>query len=408
MIMPIENRTVPAWSRSLPFALALMAPFDILASLAMDIYLPVVPSMPAILQTTPATVQLTLSLYMVTLGVGQLVFGPLSDRYGRRPVLLTGALLFALSSFGLAATDNAAVFVALRLLQAAGASAALVATFATVRDVYAERPEGATIYGLFGAMLSFVPALGPIAGALIAQSLGWRAIFATLGLLALAALWRAFRHWHETRPARGTHATPTGFARILRSFAFWTYTLGFATAMGTFFVFFSIAPRVLIGRAGFSETGFSLAFASVAVVMIVASRVLPRCTQAWGARRSVAGGMAAILAGGIALAGGETVLPPSFASLIVPMWIAAIGIVLTASMTANGALAEFGDSAGTAVAVYFCVQSVVATAVGTALVLLLPGDTAWPLVAFCIGMPLLTLALLARLRSHCRDRRPTA
>ncbi len=397
MIMPIENRTVPAWSRSLPFALALMAPFDILASLAMDIYLPVVPSMPAILQTTPATVQLTLSLYMVTLGVGQFVFGPLSDRYGRRPVLLPGALLFALSSFGLAATDNAAVFVALRLLQAVGASAALVATFATVRDVYAERPESATIYGLFGAMLSFVPALGPIAGALIARSLGWRAIFAALGLLALAALWRACHHWHETRPARGFHEH-AGFARILRSFAFWTYTLGFATAMGTFFVFFSIAPRVLIGRAGFSETGFSLAFASVAVVMIVASRALPRCTQAWGARRSVAGGMAVILAGGIALAGGETVLPASFASLIVPMWIAAIGIVLTASMTANGALAEFGDSAGTAVAVYFCVQSVAATTVGTALVLLLPGDTAWPLVAFCAVMPLLTLALLARLR----------
>ena len=118
--MPFDNKQTPRWSYSLPFALALMAPFDILASLAMDIYLPVVPSMPAILQTTPAMVQLTLSLYMVMLGVGQLLFGPLSDRFGRRPILLGGGLVFALSSFVLAITDNAALFVALRFLKATG------------------------------------------------------------------------------------------------------------------------------------------------------------------------------------------------------------------------------------------------------------------------------------------------
>ncbi|MBL1512122.1 MFS transporter, partial [Vibrio parahaemolyticus] len=80
--------TRPAWAYTLPAALLLMAPFDILASLAMDIYLPVVPAMPGILNTTPAMIQLTLSLYMVMLGVGQVIFGPLSDRIGRRPILL--------------------------------------------------------------------------------------------------------------------------------------------------------------------------------------------------------------------------------------------------------------------------------------------------------------------------------
>ena len=98
--MPFDNKQTPQWSYSLPFALVLMAPFDILASLAMDIYLPVVPSMPAILQTTPAMVQLTLSLYMALLGTGQLIFGPLSDKVGRRPVLLGGALLFSAASAG--------------------------------------------------------------------------------------------------------------------------------------------------------------------------------------------------------------------------------------------------------------------------------------------------------------------
>ncbi|MBB4095026.1 CmlA/FloR family chloramphenicol efflux MFS transporter [Brucella pecoris] len=395
--MPFDNKQNSRWGHSLPFALALMAPFDILASLAMDIYLPVVPSMPAILQTTSAMVQLTLSLYMVMLGVGQLLFGPLSDRFGRRPILVGGGLVFALSSFALAITDNATLFVALRFVQATGASAALVATFATVRDIYATRPEGATIYGLFSAMLSFVPALGPIAGALIAKGFGWRAIFATLGVFGLVATWRALRHWHETRPA--SNASSTGsLGRIMMDFSFWTYTLGFATAMGTFFVFFSTAPRILIERGGFGETSFSFAFASVAIVMIAATRILPRHTQRWGARTSVALGMAVLLASALLLFAGEKLLQPSFTSLIVPMWLAAVGIVLTASMTANGALAAFDDSAGMAVAVYFCIQSLIVSLAGTALVIFLPGDTAWPLIVFCTFMPLLVLVLLAKIR----------
>jgi DHA1 family florfenicol/chloramphenicol resistance protein-like MFS transporter len=395
--MPFDHQKTPYWNFTLPFALALMAPFDILASLAMDIYLPVVPSMPAILKTTPAMVQLTLSLYMVMLGVGQLVFGPLSDRIGRKPVLLGGGAIFALSSFALAATDSAMLFIALRFTQSVGASAALVATFATVRDVYADRPEGATIYGLFSAMLSFVPAIGPLAGALIASGFGWRAIFTTLGVLGLVATWRAFRLWPETRPD-GTRVDPLSLLKILKDFPFWTFTLGFGTAMGTFFVFFSTAPRILIERGGFGETEFSLAFASVAMVMIAATRLLSPYTRKWGVRKSVALGMVVLLASALILLLTETLLQPSFVSLILPMWLAAIGIVLTASMTANGALSAFDDSAGMAVALYFCIQSLMVSLAGTALVILLPGDTAWPLIAFCTVAPLVVLTMLARLQ----------
>jgi DHA1 family florfenicol/chloramphenicol resistance protein-like MFS transporter len=116
----IMSPKLPVWAYSLPTALLLMAPFDILASLAMDIYLPIVPAMPGILDTSPAIVQLTLSLYMVMLGLGQIVFGPLSDRIGRRPVLISGAILFAAASFCLAASSTAVPFVVLRFLQAVG------------------------------------------------------------------------------------------------------------------------------------------------------------------------------------------------------------------------------------------------------------------------------------------------
>lgn len=307
----------PVWAHSLPTALLLMAPFDILASLAMDIYLPVVPAMPGILGTSPAVVQLTLSLYMVMLGFGQIIFGPISDRIGRRPVLISGAILFAAASFGLALSSAATPFVALRFLQAVGASAAMVATFATVRDVYADRPESAVIYSLFSSMLAFVPALGPIAGALLADRFGWRSVFVTLGAVAVLAVVRALPHWHETRPTAAAMSRRS-FLPILRSLAFWTYTLGFSAAMGTFFVFFSTAPRVLVDRAGYSELEFSFAFATAAIVMIITTRFARRFVARWGNSGSLLRGMAMLLLGAVLLSIGQVFGAPSLWTFIAP------------------------------------------------------------------------------------------
>lgn len=389
------------WDYSLPAALMLLAPFDILASLAMDIYLPVVPDMPGQLSTTPAVVQLTLSLYMAVLGLGQLAFGPLSDRIGRRPVLLGGALLFVAASLALALSDAGPAFVLWRVVQAAGASAALVATFATVRDVYAQRPEGASIYGTLGAILSFVPALGPIAGALIAKGLGWRAIFAVLAALMTGAVLQAVRRWPETRPEVSRGKGPT-LAAILRSYGFWTYTLGFSAAMGTFFVFFSTAPRILIGQAGLSQLAFSIAFASAAGMMILASRFVGRAVARWGTAGSLARGMGLLIVGAALLAAGQVWAEPSIWMLLAPMWVMAVGMVLAVAVCANGALAAFGAAAGTAVALYFAIESVIVGVLGTAAVIWLDGDSAWPLAAYAAGMALLVLGMLGAKHSRRR------
>jgi DHA1 family florfenicol/chloramphenicol resistance protein-like MFS transporter len=373
-----------------------MAPFDILASLAMDIYLPIVPAMPGILGTSPAVIQLTLSFYMVMLGLGQIIFGPISDRIGRRPVLVSGAILFAAASFCLAASSTAIPFVMLRFVQAVGASAALVATFATVRDVYADRPESAVIYSLFGSMLAFVPALGPIAGALLADRLGWRSIFVALGALAVLAVLNALLHWHETRPVMAAMSRRS-FLPILRSPAFWTYTLGFSAAMGTFFVFFSTAPRVLIDRAGYSELEFSFAFATAAAVMVITTRFAKWFVARWGNSGSLLRGMVMLLLGAVILSIGQVFGTPSLWTFIAPMWIMTIGIVFTVSVTANGALEKFGDIAGSAVALHFCVQSLIVSIGGTLAVIGLQGDTAWPLVTFSSIMAIVVLIAQGRL-----------
>lgn len=385
----------PTWAYSLPAALVLMAPFDLLASLAMDIYLPAVATMPLTLETTPAIVQLTLSLYLLGIGLGQVLFGPVSDRIGRRPVLLGGALVFAASSALLASTTWATEFVALRLVQALGASAALVATFATVRDVYGDRPESVTIYGTFSSMLAFVPALGPILGAALLAGFGWQSIFWLLAVLAVPPVIHAAFRWHETKPD-GDGGDRSAWP-VLRSPSFWFYTLAFGTAMGTFFVFLSIAPRILIGDAGYTEMQFGLAFATAAIVMVVTARFAGSFVARWGIDGCIERGMAMLLIGATTLAAEWSLRSPGFATLVLPTWIMAVGIVLTVSVTANGALAPFADRAGTAVAIYFAGQSIIVSVLGTAAVLLLGGDTAWPLVGFAAALSA-TVILIERWR----------
>lgn len=170
--------------------------------------------------------------------------------------------------------------------------------------------------------------------------------------------------------------------------------------MGTFFVFFSTAPRVLIGQAGYSEIGFSFAFATVALIMILTTRFAKSFVARWAIAGCVARGMALLVCGAVLLGIGELFGSPSFLSFIVPMWVMAVGIVFTLSVTANGALAQFDDIAGSAVAFYFCTQSLIVGIAGTFAVTLLNGDTAWPVICYSTMMAVLVSLGLALLRSR--------
>lgn len=152
--------------------------------------------------------------------------------------------------------------------------------------------------------------------------------------------------------------------------------------MGTFFVFVSIAPRVLIDGAGYSGLQFSLAFSTAALVMAATTRFAKTFVARWGIDGSIRRGMAIMLLGAATLAAARMAGESNFVTFVLPMWIMAVGIVFTVSVTANGALAPLSDRAGLAVALYFAGQSVTVSVFGTAAVVLLDGDTPWPLITY--------------------------
>lgn len=341
-----------AWNYSLAHTLLLMVPFDLLASLGMDIYLPALSGISEYFSTSPMMVQLTLSLYMLMLGCGQLIFGPLSDRYGRKPILLFGCMLFVISSIALTLAGSIEAFILFRFFQATGGAAALVTTFATVRDVYGHRPEAATLYVLLGGMLAFVPALGPVIGALLIEAFGWRSVFWGLAIVGMVAGLHALLSWPETNTPSDKVDIKGAFTRVIASRVFRLYTCAFTVALGAFFVYFSIAPGILIEKQGYSSLTFSLLFAMVAVVMIIVSRFAGKVAQKLGVTGTLSLGMGVILAGSLIMFTGVLLQLPETFVLLLPMMVIAVGISFTCSVCATGALAEFQDIAGTAVALY--------------------------------------------------------
>lgn len=356
-----------------PFAhaplLLLITAFLMLQPLSTDMYLASLPSLASVFGAPVSTVQLTLSFFVIGFGAAQLVVGPLSDRFGRRPVLLVGLGLYVAASLLCSLASSIALLITARFVQAIGCCTAVVIGRAIVRDAYAPQ-DSARVLARISSWLSLAPLLGPILGSYLQVAFGWRAAFVALAALSAALTLLTWLRYPETNLRTDPHATRilgllANYRIILGAREFWLYALPGAFSYGAIFCFISGASIVLIQVLQVPTAWFGYCFAfGVSGYLggtLVCRRLLPTLGSPaafrLGSMLSLAAGLLFLIA---TIAG---VIHWSMMLLAMFLTMGAHGINFPIAQA--GAVSPFPQQAGTAAGLMGALNMAVAFIVGT-------------------------------------------
>ncbi|MFN7222753.1 MAG: Bcr/CflA family efflux MFS transporter [Paracoccaceae bacterium] len=268
-----------------------------LSALTMNIFLPSLPGMAAWFDVPYALMQLSVALYLALSAVLQILIGPISDRYGRRKVLLFSLVLFLLATLGTLLAPNATVFLIFRMAQAVIA-AGMVLSRAVVRDMVPDA-QAASMIGYVTMGMSIVPMIGPVIGGVLEEAIGWQANFGLLLVLGLATLWLTWADLGETATIRPVTLREQArqYPQLLRSQRFWGYALCAAFASGSFFAYLGGAPYVGTEVFNLSASGVGALFALTAVGYAAGNFVAGRFSVRVGMNRMVFIGTIVTVAG---------------------------------------------------------------------------------------------------------------
>jgi DHA1 family bicyclomycin/chloramphenicol resistance-like MFS transporter len=237
--------TEPIFGRSSRPPFILLVAMTACGTLGMHVIIPALPDTAKALGMSIGSAQLTITLYLIGLAVGQLIYGPISDRFGRRPVILCGLLLFTLASVVTAAASSASLLIGARVLQSLGGCSGLVLGRAAVRDG-ATADKAAGQLALLTLVMSMVPAIAPAIGGFVTGWFGWRASFVLLALIGFLVLVACALRLPETMTATGptNRNMATAYLRLLRSPRFLGYATGGACTTTAFYAFMSASPFI--------------------------------------------------------------------------------------------------------------------------------------------------------------------
>ena len=368
------------------FALTLLLSFlTALGPLSMDMYLPSLPDIGRTLHTPVLQVQLTISSYLFGFAVGQIFYGPVSDRLGRRPVLLAALVVYALATIGCAVAQSIDALIALRFLQALGGAGAIVLARAVVCDLYSGVRAGREL-SLMGAITGVAPIVAPVIGGGLQTFFDWRATFVLLVICALVIGATAARLLPET--LRERPKTPFSLRAMIALYRSVAVHRGFlanlailTTSFVGLFAWISGAPVVMQSAVyGLTPFIFGVSFALGAGGFVLGTFTAARIVIRFGLDRLIGIGTAMMACGGLLMA---LVVALALSHVLwfvgaMTLYLAGIGFALPSTMA--GALTPFPDRAGTASSVMGLVQqtgaAVTAAAVGAYL-----GHSAWPVAS---------------------------
>ncbi len=346
----------------------LTAGLMMLQPLATDLYLPALPGIAAYFDVGVGTVQWTLSIFIAVFGAWQLVAGPLSDRFGRYPVVVGGLALYCGASLLAMLAPTIEVLIGARALQAAGTCSCLVGARGIVRDLRSPA-EGARLFAAASTIMSLAPLAGPVVGAALYLAFGWRSAFAALVALSLLLAAGAVSRLKETNRHRNPHALRLRpmlgtYARIARSPEFRAYALVSAASYGGLFAFISGSSFVLIRVLAISAIAFGVSFAIMVSGYLVGTIACRWLIARRGLQTPVFAGAGLQLAAGGSMAVAAAAGAHAPAAIVVPMFFYGISHGLIQPSAQAGAMAPFPHNAGAATALMGFVMMAVAALVG--------------------------------------------
>jgi MFS transporter, DHA1 family, multidrug resistance protein len=393
------------------FALtALLAGLSAVGPLTTDMYLPSLPDIARQFGASSAQVQLTISAYLVGFAAGQIIYGPVSDRHGRKPVLIGAIALYCAASLACALSTSIEMLIVARAFQALGGSGGIVLTRAIVRDIYSGAHAGREL-SVIGSVMALAPVLAPILGGLIQTAFGWRVTFLALvgaGFAGAAVVWVLLPETLNNRAAE-----PVSLPSMLRSYrivgrnlAYLAYLSITSASYAGLFAWISGSAFVLQDLYGLAPFDFGVAFALGSVGYMIGSAIAARLVIRLGLDGVLGLGGCACAAGGLAMVAAVASGLTSSMSLVLPMavYLAGLGMVLPQGIA--GAMTPFPERAGAASSLFGFLQQTAAAVCGAAVGWFL-GQSAWPLalgvatMGFAtFGLWLATRGLRARAAKH--------
>lgn len=354
--------------------LFILSPLVFTFAFALDIYIPAVPDMPKIFHTSQATVQLTLSMFMLICGFGQLFVGPLSDQYGRRKITLISIAIFTLGSLLCVLSPSIGFLIFARSVQALGACGMMVTAFAIVRDLF-EGKENFKAFSYLNGSIAISPLLAPLIGGYLIYWFNWQASFVFLTIFGIFTFLLIYKKVTETRPPEHKIVMDRQlfkrYLTILQNVNFRSYVSCASSGMAIFFTFFSSSSIILIKLLDVPIQYFGYYFALIGIVFFLGSLLSAYLTSHIGLYKSVFLGSILLIGGGVWMLGWELIHGLTIWGFMVPMMLTGLGGAIFVGGGAAGSLEHFKEMAGTASALLGASQFVFAFFVGT-LVLLIP------------------------------------
>jgi len=372
--------------------------------LAIDFYLPSFPALARAFSTDVEHVQLSLAVYFAGLAIGQLAYGPLADRFGRRTPLLIGITLFSLASLACALAPSLEWLIAARFVQALGGCAGMVVSRAVVRDL-CDPINSAKVFSQLMLVMGLAPILAPLAGGLLLSTLGWPSIFICLMLFSFICLLAVARWLPDTLAKDAPPAPLSGalgeYKRLLGNLPFLGYALTGGCAIAGMFAYISGSPFVFIELYGIPAEYYGWLFGSNALGFILMAQVNARLVTRSGPADLLGKTVWFYLACGVLLLLVALAKPQALWPLLVPLFgcIASLGFLLPNASAC--AMAGQGSHAGSASALMGSLQFVIAAS-ASAMVGVLHDGSAWPIavVIFSCGVLVVALSLFTRWAEH--------